>query len=89
MTDKIKKAIAVLEVNKLISSSQTEFCESVDLAIQALEKQIPKKPKGIDGDLCPNCGTYNSAIPFRRNTVSCDTVYCWHCGTAIECEVLR
>lgn len=59
----------------------------IKLAIKALEKQIPKKPKGIDSDICPNCGTYNSVILQRRNTVGCDTVYCWHCGTAIECEV--
>ena len=53
----------------------------------ARDKQVAKKPKGIDSDICPNCGTYNSVILQRRNTVGFDTVYCWHCGTAIECEV--
>lgn len=55
-----------------------------DMAIKALEKQIPKKPKGIDSDICPNCSTYNSVIPQRRNAVGSDTIYCWHCGKAIE-----
>ena len=40
MEEKIKRAIAILEVNKLISSSQTEFVESADIAIKALEKQL-------------------------------------------------
>lgn len=58
-----------------------------DMAIKALEKQIAKKPKGVDRDICPNCGTFNSIIQKRRNAVGSDTIYCWHCGTAIECEV--
>lgn len=53
----------------------------------ARDKQVAKKPKGIDSDICPNCGTFNSIIQKRRNAVGSDTVYCWHCGTAIECEV--
>ena len=38
------------------------------------------------GDLCtcPSCGTHNEIIKKRRNTVTFDTVYCWHCGQAIE-----
>ena len=40
MEEKIKKAIKILEVNKMISSSQTEFVESADIAIKALEKQL-------------------------------------------------
>lgn len=39
MQNKIKRAIAILEANKLISSSQIEFCECTDLAIKALEMQ--------------------------------------------------
>lgn len=75
MTDKIKRAIAVLEVNKLISSSQTEFCESADLAIQALEKQIPKKP--IDRCMfkeCPDC--HEIEIQYCN--------YCPTCGQKLD-----
>ena len=53
----------------------------------ARDKQVAVKPRGIDRDICPNCSTFNSIIPKRRNAVGSDTVYCWHCGTAIECEV--
>lgn len=88
MTDKIKRAIAVLEVNKLISSSQTEFCESVDLAIQALEKQIAKKL--LDDGMripfsyyCPNCKEELSDDGYKP-----DDEYCCNCGQKLEsrCE---
>lgn len=64
-----------------------DYRKSADLIENLNEKLIPKKPKGIGDDLCPNCGTFNSIIQKRRNAVGSDTVYCWHCGTAIECEV--
>lgn len=53
---------------------------------EAVAKQTAKKPIGIDRCTCPSCGTYNETIKKRRNTVVCDTVYCWHCGQAIECR---
>lgn len=58
--------------------------EAFGIAIQALEKQIPKKPIRNDLCTCLSCGTYNEVIRKRRNTVAFDTVYCWHCGQAIE-----
>lgn len=53
---------------------------------EAVEKQRAKKPIYNDKCTCPSCGTYNEIIQKRRNTVVCDTVYCWHCGQAIECR---
>lgn len=54
------------------AEQQVGNAEHIDLAISALEKQIPKKPDkddccpicdtyckddcGIEGDYCPNCG---------------------------------
>lgn len=38
--EKIKKAIVMLEVNKIMSASQTEFAETADIAIKALIKQL-------------------------------------------------
>lgn len=58
--------------------------KSLEFAISALEKQIPKKPRGNELCTCPECGTYNDTIKKRRNTVSKDIVYCWHCGQAID-----
>lgn len=48
------------------------------------EKSVAKKPIRIDECTCPSCGTHNEIIKKRRNTVAFDTVYCWHCGQAIE-----
>lgn len=36
--NEIKKTVAILEVNKLLSHRQTEFVEAADIAIQALEE---------------------------------------------------
>lgn len=77
MTDKIKRAIGVLEVNKLILSTQTEFCKSADLAIQALEKQIPLKPKFYARNYhCANCANLigNNEFKWQR------FLYCSKCG---------
>lgn len=48
------------------------------------EKSVVKKPIRNDLCTCPSCGTHNEIIKKRRNTVAFDTVYCWHCGQAIE-----
>ena len=58
--------------------------EALKVAIQALEKQIPKKPIRIGKDTCPKCGTYNETWVKRRNTLPNDIVYCWHCGQPVE-----
>ena len=53
---------------------------------EALEKQIPQKPKSVTdpmfGDLtltCPRCGNVNLANPFKRNGYD----YCPDCGQAL------
>ena len=61
-----------------------ETYEAVDIAIKALEMQIPKKPIRIGKDTCPKCGTYNETWVKRRNTLPNDIVYCWHCGQPVE-----
>lgn len=48
------------------------------------EKNEPKQPIRSDLCTCPSCGTHNEIIKKRRNTVAFDTVYCWHCGQAVE-----
>lgn len=48
------------------------------------EKSVAKKPIRSDLCTCPSCGTHNDIIKKRRNTVTFDTVYCWHCGQAME-----
>ena len=55
MEEKISKAIKVLEVNKMISSSQTEFVESSDIAIKALEKQLEMLRYCDEHKCCVGC----------------------------------
>ena len=59
------------------------------VAIEALEKQIAKKPIRNDKCTCPSCETYNEVFNRRRNTVAHDIVYCWHCGQALEINRLE
>ena len=51
---------------------------AVDTAIQALEKQIPKKPKTDDNRiLCPTC---NLLIAYNKSIEQ----HCWTCGQNLE-----
>lgn len=64
-----------------------DYVDKLEWTIEeTAERLTPKKPIGIDRCTCPSCGTHNEVIKKRRNTVVCDTVYCWHCGQAIECQ---
>ena len=56
----------------------TEFESSVALAIEALEKQIPKKPYDIV--CCPLCKIEVELQPIDTEQVT----YCLHCGQAID-----
>lgn len=62
--------------------------ETYNMAISALEKTIPKKPKGktdpMFGDttiVCQNCGNANLANPFDISRVY---DYCPNCGQALD-----
>lgn len=73
-------------------SSSCRFCDTrtaYDTAIEALEKQIPRKPKKIDNwVLCPRCYkkkgfSYNFLVgmkEFPDDKLS----YCLVCGQAID-----
>lgn len=66
------------------------MCEKVNLALEALEKQIPKKPKRVDHwALCPTCYSkygfsYDILVGMRGlKTGEC---HCLNCGQAILWE---
>lgn len=70
-----------------IPYTEEEKCESYDIAISAIEKQIQKKPKktndetGIrytDSYRCPNCGRSFSGTGIAS--------FCYHCGQALRWE---
>lgn len=86
-----------IEAIKVLKSCHSWDCEdepALDLAIQALEKQIPKKPTDLksitfDGSInrnfksgtCPTCGSYIDSDD--------DKYYCGEkdCGQAIDWSV--
>ena len=51
-------------------------CNAMELAISALEKQIPKKPDLDDGVYCPCC--------LHEFKVYSATRYCPNCGQALD-----
>lgn len=70
-----------------IPYTEEEKCEAYDIAISAIEKQIPKKPiktndeTGIrytDSYRCPNCGRSFAGTGIAQ--------YCYHCGQCLEWE---
>ena len=58
-----------------------DYAVAIDEAIEAVDKQIPKKPEIKDEYyVCPVCGVY-------QETSEGNPPYCINCGQAIELEV--
>ena len=85
ITDKIGVKEAIKMFQNLIFAENYKIAENHcrKLAIEALEKQIPKKPihynDSVPHDRCPNC--HNAVKVF------CDAHnyhYCLYCGQAID-----
>ena len=86
------KAIALDKYGEYYSILQNCLDErgACALAIQALEKQVPKKPYDVDeregdsfyylGFMCPSCNKAIIGQPYRPN-------YCKHCGQALDWKV--
>lgn len=68
-----------------------EHIKSIEIAIQALEKQMPKKPRKTDSYrgifrriyayVCPTCG--NACLEKQENERQ-DTMFCWNCGQKLD-----
>ena len=68
-----------------------EHIKSIEIAIQALEKQIPKKPRKTDSYrgvlkrvyayVCPTCG--NACLEKYMNERQ-NTMFCWDCGQKLD-----
>lgn len=79
---------AVENLKYLISGectgNQMDFIEEIEMTINALEKQIPKKPKKDKeyplGRVCPKCGAYLGNVQFMASNYD----YCRWCGQAID-----
>lgn len=76
---KVREAIETIKSN-YPTSGYYMLCEALDIAMEALEKQLPKKPKKLgNGDLACSCGL----IIQRKNRRTC-LYYCHNCGQAID-----
>lgn len=72
------EAIECLKSNKPISG-YVMLQESIGIAIRALEKQIPKKPKKID------CIGFDSLVCYEcKKALYLYEPYCDNCGQAID-----
>ena len=84
----IIEAIEVIEKNRP-TSGYTMLNEALDIAINALEKQIPKKPTPIDYekymDIVKNALFLKGAYwcPNCNHVVKCGT-YCSDCGQKLD-----
>ena len=75
-----KEAIANLKYLRIFDDDCDEDCEALKMAVEALEKQIPKKVKQTfknDYDLvyCPRCGV--RFIQYGKP-------FCGECGQALD-----
>jgi len=62
-----------------------KYDEAIEIAISALEKQIPKKPEWNlqnDAILCPCCGL--DLMGGVEIDSEIDPEHCWNCGQAID-----
>lgn len=79
-----EEAIETIKSNMPTSGYQM-LRESLSMAIEALEKQIPKKPREIEKEysyfVCDNCG----AVIYCSDDFESHK-YCLNCGQAIQWE---
>lgn len=90
MRKKVREAIEVIKANYPTSGFYM-LRESLDIAIEALEKQLPKRPRenGMSDGLikrtkyytCQTCG--NCLLTEMMNERQ-NTNYCWDCGQRLD-----
>ena len=85
----IEKAIEIIKVlienfklqredklSNLVFGKISRLIEALEVAIQALEKQVGKKPDA--NDCCPDCNTY------LKDDNGIEGLYCPNCGRKID-----
>lgn len=60
--------------------------ESLDMALAALEKQVPKKPVKVDNPGIRYTDTYRCPLCGGNFTGTGIADYCYHCGQALDWE---
>ncbi len=92
--ERIEKCVCASKQNQNLCNDDCKYSADkcvFSLAIQALEKQMPKKPRKTDsyrGILkrvyayaCPACG--NVCLEKYMNERQ-NTVFCWNCGQKLD-----
>ena len=84
-TERAIKQLEYLKLGQVCGGSATR--EACNMAIKALERQIPKKPSEVKeyedesyyrlDFLCPNCNTAVIGQPYRPK-------HCKHCGQELD-----
>lgn len=71
---KPQEAISAIKHNMPTKGTYTILTEGLELAVKALEKQIPMKPIIDSENICPYCGI----------TINEGDEYCFDCGQKID-----
>ena len=83
---KIQGAIENLKylISDNCTDNQTDFIEEIEIAIDALQKQIPKKPIRTFQSGFFWCADCERAIKMRINHSKINIRYCPFCGRALD-----
>ena len=88
-----RKAIATIgHIMEYIVENQDdhEYAEPIDMAIEAIKKQIPLKPIETwdDGFVCPICNGFTTCQKWKNGyPYNAEFEYCPTCGQKLEQEV--
>lgn len=85
----VQKAIFILDGFDLRNNADKYDIEALNLAQEALERQIPKKPTDvctpvITWGLCPVCKGELNMLSRRPNRVFKSNNFCPDCGQALD-----
>ena len=84
--EQLKERLAITDYRQQIP----EYYEAIEMAVEALEKQTPKKPKEYEDKYytCTNCGNVTmmkwERYPDRLMDKSNGLPYCLGCGQALD-----
>ena len=90
----VKRALIMREkVLQIIEEQQEEINKLKTEIVEAIEKQIPKKPEIIEGKMwvCPTCNNnllwLYEKYPEKKTELNKGLPFCLSCGQAIDWEV--
>jgi len=81
-----KEAIEILQEEHDYCQEPFYVIAALQMAIKALEKQIPKKPIGdrYPWVICPNCGGSIHLGKIQKHIYNEEALHCEYCGQALD-----